>query len=85
MPLAPVHAAQACAPTYVFVKVFTDDDTGSWLGEDIPSTITLEELRGHLYTGMPCLKPYLTAHLEQSVWLLERGQRDISDYVLSAD
>ena len=50
----------------VYIKVSTDDNIGSWHCEDIPTMITLEMLKDHLYRDMSCLQPYKTEFLTKT-------------------
>ena len=52
------HSSSSAGYIDVYVKVSTDDSTGIWHCEDIPTVFTLEMLKGQLYREMSCLQPY---------------------------
>ena len=60
------HTSPSAGYVDVYVTVSTDDSTGRWHCEDIPAAITLEMLKGHLYSDMACLQPYKTELLAKS-------------------
>ena len=57
------HSSSSAGFIDVYVQISTDDNTGNWHCEDIPAEITLEMLKDHLYSDMPCLQPYKTGLL----------------------
>ena len=54
------HSSSSAGYIDVCVKVYTDDNTGIWLCEDIPTVFTLEMLKDQLHREMSCLQPYST-------------------------
>ena len=60
------HSTSSTGYIDVCVQVSTDDSTGSWHCDDIPTRITLEMLKDHLYGDMSSLQPYKTEFLTKT-------------------
>ena len=71
------HSRSSSSAEYidVYVKVSTDDSTGNWHCEDVPTVFTLEMLKGRLYSDLPCLQTYKTEILtkKSGFWNMDKA------------